>query len=176
MGGFSSRSGWNRVGVAALGVVLALVTTATAEAASWGSPLIVPAADFANNGTNPGEEEFYSSEGYMSGRTNSVLTLVAPVQLPNGAVITRVEMAVFDIGDCASVPDVQLQLRSYNYGTGATLLHASVTSSNTTTMQVFADATVDSATVDNLSRGYYLVVNMCGVFQGFQGARIFYTE
>jgi hypothetical protein len=101
---------------------------------------------------------------------------VAPVQLPNFATITRFEAALVDIGDCPSVNDVLVELRSVNYGTGIETVHASLTSADNGNMEIFADSSISSPAVNNLSSAYFAVVYMCGPFQAFQGVRIHYTE
>lgn len=156
-------------------VLLALIATGGAQA-GWQSPLIVPAAEFENTGVFPVEDKFYDVDGYFTGRDNLVLTMVAPVQLPNNATITRFEAAVIDLGDCQSVNDVLVQLRSVNYGTGVETVLAAVYSADNINMEIFADTTIASPTVNNLSHAYFAVVYMCGPFQAFQGVRIHYTE
>jgi hypothetical protein len=169
-----------RRGGATLWFALSLVIMAIAAPAGaqegWQSPLLIPAAEFENSGIFPFEDNFYDSDGYVSGSTNTNLTMVAPVHLPNFATITRFEAAMVDIGDCPAVPDVQVQLRRVNYGTGDDSLLAMVNSNDNMNMEIFADTSIADATVNNLSHGYFAVVYMCGAFQGFQGVRIHYSE
>jgi len=172
----SRTAGSSRALCCALSLVLLALAAPTGAQESWQSPLLIPAAEFENSGVYPVEDKFYDVDGYFSGRENRVLTMVAPVQLPMYATITRFEAAVVDIGDCPSVHDVQVELRSVNYGTGVETVHSTVFSADNGNMEIFADTTIASPTVNNLSHAYFAVVYMCGPFQAFQGVRVHYTE
>ena len=120
-----------------LTAVLAVTAPATAEE-SWQSPLLIPAAEFENNGVYPAE--------------------------------------LVDIGDCPSVPDVEVELRSVSFSTGASTLHASVISNDNMTMEVFADSSIADPVVNTLDRAYFVVVYMCGQFQAMQAVRVHFLE
>lgn len=160
----------------ALSLVILAVSVPAAAQGGWQSPLLIPAAEFENNGVLPVEDKFFDSDGYFSGRQNAVLNMMAPVQLPNSATITRFEAAMVDIGDCPSVPDVEVELRRVNFSTGATNVLATVISNDNTDMEIFGDTSIAYSTVNNLSHAYFVVVYMCGQFQGMQGVRIHYVE
>jgi len=171
----SLRRGETIVCCTLLLVVMAVAAPVGAQG-GWQSPLVIAAAEFENDGVDPLEDNFYDSDGYFSGRADQALTMVAVVKLPNFATITRFEAAMVDIGDCPSVPDPIVELRSVNYDSGMPVLHASVVANDNTNMEIFVDTSIASADVNNLTQAYFVVVKMCGPFQAFQGVRVHYTE
>jgi hypothetical protein len=169
--------GWGAtVVLCTLSLVIMAVSAPVGAQGGWQSPLLIPAAEFENNGVDPLEDNFYDVDGYFSGTGDQELIMVAVVRLPNFATITRFEAAMVDIGDCPTVPDPIVELRSADYGSGAPILHASVIANDNPNMEIFADTSIQDGYVNNLSRAYFVVVKMCGVFQGFQGVRVHYTE
>jgi hypothetical protein len=122
------------------------------------------------------EDNFFDVDGYVSGRQDALLAMVAPVQLPQFATITLFEAAVVDIGDCPTVPDPVIQLRSVNFSTGEVTIHAHVTGADNGQMEIFADTSITSPSVNNLSHAYFVGVNLCGPFQALHGVRIHFTE
>jgi hypothetical protein len=171
----SLRRGGTIVCCPLLLVVMAVAVPVGAQE-SWQSPLLIPAAEFENTGVYPEEDNFFDTDGYFNGRNNQVLTMIAPVQLPNFVTITRFEAAMVDIGDCPALNDVEVELRRVDYGSGSESLMASVISNDNMNMEIFADTTIVNPSVNNLSHAYFVVVYMCGQFQGFQGVRIHFLE
>jgi hypothetical protein len=141
------------------------------------SPLVIPAAEFHNDGLAPESYTFNTTGGYISGHGYEI-TMVAPVYLPHSVTVERLEVVVAD-GSNACVPaNVSVGLLAFDYSGGSYYWMAgcAVTVDSLTQMQVLSDNTVSFATIDNLTRGYFVRVKLCSQLHAFQAVRIYYTE
>lgn len=163
-----------------LTVMICLATVLLASAAwsaEWSSPLIIPAADFENSGVFPTSDNFTAADGYTTGVGTNITTMMAGVYLPFFATITRVEVVLWDFGACGGLDHIEADLVSFSLSTvNSTTTHASVAGDGNVNFEIFADDSITDPIVDNLDRGYFIQVRLCGAFQGFQGVRIYYTE
>lgn len=180
--------------LAVAAVLLGTPAVAQAQGGSFTSPLIIPAAEFEASGLwSLGTlDRFSSAHGYVHAEADEFTSLMAPVYLPQGVTITRFEAAVADLvsynpsstSTCPRFyPDVEVDLLSTHmddniYAQDTHVInHAGVTSTlNTGQMHIVADATINTPIVNNLQQIYWVRVYVCGLFQGFQGVRIYYEE
>jgi hypothetical protein len=180
--------------VVAAVALLGATGDALAQGGSFTSPLIIPAAEFEASGvqTYGTLDRFSNSYGYVYAVSDELACVMAPVYLPNGVTITRFEAAVADLvaynpGSASTCPrfypDVEVDLLSTHmddniYAQDTHIItHASVASTqNDGQMHIAADSTIATPIVNNLQQLYWVRVDVCGLFQGFQGVRIFYEE
>lgn len=181
------------------GVVLAalgLLSPGTVQAGEDGftSPLIIPAAEFESSAvwTYGTLDRFSDTYGYYYAASDELTSIMAPVYLPWGATITKLEASMFDLvsynpGSTATCPhfypDVEVELISNHYDDNAypqdthTITHAQVSSTiNTGQLHIASDTSIVEPYVNNLQQIFWVRVYVCGQFQGFQGVRIHYTE
>ena len=186
-----------RSGLVTLGLVVAIVCVG--GSVSWAadgytSPLIISAAEFEATGVwSLGTlDRFSDSYGYVYALSDEKTCLMAPVYLPAGATITKFEAAVSDLvihdptSSSASVhfyPDVEVDLMSTQMDDNIypqdshVVIHASVTSTLDNGMtHIVSDSTITEPYVNNLQQIYWVRVDVCGLFEGFQGVRIHYQE
>ncbi len=163
--------------IAVIACLTALLLAPAAWSADWSSPLIIPAADFENSGVFPTSDHFVSVDGYTTGVGTNITTMMAGVYLPWFSTITRVEVALWDLGACGGLDHIEADLKSFSLSTvNSTTTHASVAGDGNVNLEIFTDDSITDPIVDNLNSGYFIQVRMCGEFQGFQGVRIYYTE
>lgn len=156
-------------------IIVAAAAPAPAEE-SWQSPLIIPAAEFENDGVYPIEDKFFDVEGYFTGTNVTLLGMVAPVYLPDTVTVTRFEAAMVDLGDCPAQPDPEVLLMRTHLNSGDEDILASVSAADNGNIEIFADTTIANPTVNNLAYQYFVVAYSCGLFQAVQGVRIHYLE
>ncbi len=60
------------------------------------SPLVIPAADFTDDGFDPDSLFFPFGGGYFQGNSANYGCLVAPAYLPNGVTVTDIFVSVYD--------------------------------------------------------------------------------
>ncbi|NND76102.1 MAG: hypothetical protein HKN44_13950 [Ilumatobacter sp.] len=133
----------------------------------------VPAAAFTPDGLNP-DSHFYPFEtGYIRGRASTYGCMVAPVHLPDGVKIQRVEGSLYD-NDATSSIGVVLQ-RSSDAGT-VDLLARVRTTGTSNAVQVDTDTTVDHDVIDNANYSYHLYGCVSSSSIRLYSLRIFYQE
>ncbi len=137
----------------------------------FGSPMVIPAAAFINDGFGPGSY-FFSFDGrlYAEGGTSSCL--YAPVHLPYDAEVYWFCATLYD----NSASDISVQLRRCYGSTGASEIMATVTSSvQQTTPTAPCTSTITSPIVST-SYEYYLTVCLFDTTEGIYGVRVYYYE
>lgn len=123
------------------------------QAQAYGSPLIVPAAEFAYSGLGT-DYGFMLTQGYVVGGPGCGM---APLYLPNRARLTEVWASLYD-NDAAPDRDAWLYVYRVNHFTGATQLMAFLSTAGRTPWDGIisvADTGIDYAKVDHLNYGYY---------------------
>jgi len=142
------------------------------QAASYGSPLVIPAADFSSDGSDPDGFSFSFSGGYIGG-SSSLPCIKAPAYLPAGATVVSVWASVYD--DFAPGA-IQLYLRRVNVSSGASNVIASLgTSTDSTDIQQIKDLEVNYATVLYPDYAYYLTTCLTDVAHRLYSVRIYYS-
>ncbi len=143
---------------------------------SWGTPLVISAADFRNNG-NDREAFYFSPNGYLTGE-GSIVLMIAPVYLPNDATVQTLAAHVYDNSMSCANPNITLWLNRVGAGTGTGMENmASVsTSGATSSMQTISTSSVSHPVVDNLRYTYYAAVMMCSNSHELHSVVIDYQE
>ena len=142
------------------------------QAASYGSPLVIPAADFSSDGTDPDGFSFSFSGGYISG-SSSLPCIKAPAYLPAGATVVSVWASVYDN---AAPGAIQLYLRRVNVSSGDSQVMASLgTSTDSADIQQIKDLEIGFATVLYPDYAYYLTTCLTDVQHRLYSVRIYYT-
>jgi hypothetical protein len=143
------------------------------EASVYGSPLVIPAADFRSDGLDPDSSFFFFSGGYLYGE-HSDTCLMAPVYLPDGATIEEVYASVYD-NDSNSGVNLWLKLyRVNNYSGSSNILAAMETASESTNLQVIADTSINYPTIVHPDYSYYLGVCLESANIRLYSVRIYY--
>jgi len=134
------------------------IQSATHEGIKWSpdsiSPLVIPAADFVNDGLE--NSYFYS---FSAGSIGGTDCWEAPVYLPDGARILQYNAS---IDDTDAVGDFSVYFRrKYNGpGAGATQLLGTIDSSGSGGYVTYGDFTIDYPLVDY--PGYSYMMTACG--------------
>jgi hypothetical protein len=143
---------------------------------SWGTPLVISAADFRNNG-NDREAFYFSPNGYLTGEGSTVV-MIAPVYLPTGATVRTVSAHVYDNSTTCAYPEVTLWLNRVGAGTGTgmeTMASAS-TSGAQSAMRTISDSSISYPVVDTLRYTYYAAVMMCSSAHELHSVVVYYEE
>lgn len=143
---------------------------------SWGSPLVISAADFRTNG-NDREAFYFSANGYLTGEGSTVV-MIAPVYLPDGATVSTFAANVYDNSTSCSYPEVTLWLNRVGAGTGTGMetMASATTSGAQTSMRTITDSSISYPVVDTLRYTYYAAVMMCSSAHELHSVVIDYEE
>lgn len=123
------------------------------EAQAYGSPLVVPAAEFAYSGLGS-TYRFELTQGYVRGGPGCGM---APLYLPNRVRVTEVWASLYD-NDGAADRDTWVYVYRLNHFTGATQLMAFLSTAGRapwTGIASVADITIDYAKIDHVNYSYY---------------------
>ena len=123
------------------------------QAQAYGSPWIVPAAEFAYSGLGT-SYQFILTQGYVVGGPGCGM---APLYLPNRARVTEVWASLYD-NDAAADRDAWLYVYRVNHFTGQAQLMAFLSTAGRSPWDGIisvADTVVNYARVDHLNYGYY---------------------
>jgi len=123
------------------------------QAQAYGSPLIVPAAEFAYSGLGTAYQ-FVLTQGYVVGGPGCGM---APLYLPDRARVTEVWASLYD-NDAGPDRDAWLYVYRVNHFTGATQVMAFLSTAGRSPWDgviSVADTGIDYAKVDHLNYGYY---------------------
>jgi hypothetical protein len=119
--------------------------------AGYQSPLVIPAADFSSDGTDPDGFFFSFAGGYVNGDGSACLK--APAYLPKGAHVVSVYASLYDNAS----GNVAVNLRRVNRSTGETNVMATAnTSSDSTSIQQRGDTTINYPDVSYPTYAYYV--------------------
>ena len=141
------------------------------QAAGYGSPLVIPAADFSSDGGDPDGFSFDSAGGYIAG-SSSLPCIKAPAYLPAGATVTSVWASVYD----NATGIVAVRLRRVNVTSGDSDVMASLyTSADSTDNQLIKDLEIGFATVLHPDYAYYLTTCLTNVQHRLYSVQIYYT-
>jgi hypothetical protein len=140
------------------------------------SPLVITAADFKNNGADV-EGYHFHRDGRLEG-SGSTVYMVAPVYLPNGAVVRKVVAYVYDNNDSCDSPDIEVVVAQHDLAeTNVTLI---ITSAQTTgasgAVQEISGHLTISPPIDNINFAYWVTVTLCSTSHNFHSVAIYYTE
>jgi hypothetical protein len=146
----------------------------TGQSFAGSSPLVIPAADFSDDGYDPDSFFFLFGGGYVTGTAADYGCLKAPAYLPRGATVTSVYAYLYDNDGARSA---YVNLRRVRNMTGVQETMASVSTSgyaNSTSIRYLGDTTISPDEVDNL---YSYYVTTCLGSSGIRlyAVRIFYT-
>lgn len=140
------------------------------------APLVVPAAAFRGDSANMEAFQF-EDYGYLRG-AGSTVDLFAPVYLPHGAVVTRLEVFVIDPTDACAQNEIRVHLeRTENDGTIPPVAMAwDWSATNSLDIQVLEDTSITYATIDNTNYHYYVHVSLCSNLHFLYAVRIDYVD
>lgn len=140
--------------------------------------LHVPAAAFTPGRDNTMYDFIPFSGNLQSGAINSNQEFYAPVQLPDGVVITRLDGFM---RDNATTRNISVLLRKLDPATAADLTMASVNTGglpNSTSIRTVSETTILEPLVDAINSSYYLLATIGADASvnstDFYGVRIFY--
>lgn len=141
-------------------------------ARTYGSPLVIPAADFRGDGGASNAWYFTFAGGYFRG-TGTYDCFMAPAHLPDGATVTWFYASFYK----NATGNVYVNLRRVNRQTGVTNLMAQVLfDTNSTNIQSEVDGSIDYATVDYPDYAYYVHTCFTETAHRLYSIRIYYTE
>ena len=141
-------------------------------ARTYGSPLVIPAADFREDGGTTHEYYFTFSGGYFRG-TGTYDCFMAPAHLPDGATVAWFYASFYKNAG----GNVYVNLRRVNRSTGGTNLMAQVLfDTNSGNIQSEVDGSIDYATVDYPTYAYYVHTCFTETAHRLYSIRIYYTE
>jgi len=141
-------------------------------ARTYGSPLVIPAADFRGDGGGTNAWYFLFSGGYLRG-IGSYDCFMAPAHLPQGATVAWFYASVYK----NAAGNIYVNLRRVSRLTGATNLMAQVLfDTNSTSIQSEVDGSIDYATVDYPNYAYFVHTCFTETAHRLYSIRIYYTE
>ena len=137
-------------------------------AASSESSVLVPAADFNDDGGATQDYIYDDMGGYTYPYSDTRICMQAPVYLPAGATVTEFGGYVLDDTNLARVDPVELWRVKYLEGTAFDAGSQRMASTNTTdtgkvnTVQWISDTSIDHGLVDTATYSYYAFVCIDG--------------
>lgn len=141
----------------------------------FGSPLVIPAADFVSDGIAPNTYVFDATRGAVRGTNSQSTCLMAPAYLPNGATITSLVMTVIDND---TINRIIVALYRANKNTGGATIVASASTTNqfaSSNPQDFASTSISNGVVDNINFSYYVTTCLPAATIQLYSARVFYN-
>lgn len=140
---------------------------------SASSPLVIPAAAFTADGSNPDSMFFPFGGGYFSGDSENYGCMVAPAYLPQGAEITDMYVSVYDDD---SAFDISVNLRKVdNFNGGAAVSMASAsTSGQFAGIQTISDYTIVEPVVLYPDYSYYVTTCVLSGSIRLYSVRLYY--
>lgn len=139
-----------------------------------GRPHVIPAAAFVADGANPDSYFFPFGGGYMQGDAQNYGCLVAPVYLPDGAIIDTVVASVYDNDDTYNM-NVAIR-RVDNFNGGANTLATVATNGKLSGIQVLDDTTIEYPKVEDPYYSYYATVCINSSLIRLYSIRIYYYD
>jgi hypothetical protein len=134
--------------------IAALEAAKLKQTEATASPLVIPAAAFTDDGSQPESMFFPFSGGYFVGDADAYGCMVAPAYLPDGALLTDMFATVYD--DDATY-NITINLRRVdNFSAGTDTMAAAITSGNAASVATIADTTIDFPTVVYPDYSYYV--------------------
>jgi hypothetical protein len=143
------------------------------EAQAYGSPLVVPAAEFAYSGLGS-TYRFELTQGYVRGGPGCGM---APLYLPNRTRVTEVWASLYD-NDPAADRDAWAYVYRLSHFTGVTQLMAFISSAGYSPSGGIiapADTVIDYAKVDHLNYAYYAYGCVQSANTRIYSLRVFYV-
>jgi hypothetical protein len=144
----------------------------------YGSPLVIPAADFRSQGDNVEDYNFYPSDGSLYEDGGTTVCMQAPVYLPDGATVTGFYGYLYDNTASASV-DLTLYRVRNQYGTQDEMAYVSTDGlAEIDSILYREDTSINEPLVSDL---YSYFIYTCFESDGgsdirIYAARIFFTE
>ena len=142
---------------------------------AYGSPLVIPAADFVSDGVVPNGFRFIPNEGYMRGTNNTDTCIMAPAYLPNGATLTNMTATIYDND---TINRIIVVLYRANKNTGGTTTMASVSTTNSFTSgnpQDIGTNSISGSSVDTQNYAYYVTTCLPAATIHLYSVRLFYN-
>jgi hypothetical protein len=140
-------------------------------AASSGSPLVIPAADFSSDGGFPDGYFFDFETGFLRG--DDFACLKAPAYLPHGVTVDYVGASLYD----NATGSVTVNLKRVDVVSGAVNTMATLgTPWNSTDIQSVGDNDIDYEEISYPAYAYFLTVCLSSVDHRLYSVRIYYTE
>jgi len=140
-------------------------------AASSGSPLVIPAADFSSDGAFPDGFFFDFEHGYVQG--DSFGCLKAPAYLPHGVTVDYVGASLYD----NAYGSVTVNLKRVDVVSGAVDTMAALgTPWDSTSIQDVGDYAIDYPEVSYPTYAYFLTICLSSADHRLYSVRIYYTE
>jgi hypothetical protein len=118
------------------------------------SPLVIPAADFTDDGFDPDSVFFSFGGGYFTGDADAYGCLIAPAYLPQGATVTAMFVSVYD-NDAARNITVTFR-RVDNFTGSGTSLASTSTSGSFAGIQTIATSSITDPVILYPDNSYYL--------------------
>lgn len=141
----------------------------------YGSPLVIPAADFVSDGVVPNGFRFIPSEGFIRGTNNADTCIMGPAYLPNGATLTNMTATIYDND---TINRIVVVLYRANKNTGGTTTMASVSTSNSfssSNPQDIGTNSISGAGVDTQNYAYYVTTCLPAATIHLYSVRLFYN-
>jgi len=138
--------------------------------AGYTSPLVIPAATFSNDGTDPDGFFFDFNGGYVNG--SGTACLKAPAYLPNGVTITSVNASLYD----NDPGNVTVNLRRVSVDTGTSNVMANPgTVADSTVIQQRNDTTITYPEISYPDFAYYVTTCLNSANHRLYSVHIYYT-
>ena len=164
------RSNWAAMVPAEVTIPDASRAEAELAAAGYASPLVVPAADFSDDGNDPDGFFFDFAGGYVNG--DGTACLKAPAYLPDGATVTDVFASLYD----NAAGNVMVNLRRVDVVSGSTDVMASFgTAFDSTDIQQVGDGTISYPAGSHPADAYYLTICLNYAEHRLYSVRIYYA-
>ena len=133
------------------------------------SLLVIPAAAFTNDGTDPDGFFFDFNGGYVNG--SGTACLKTPVYLPNGVTITSVNASLYD----NDPGNVTVNLRRVSVDTGTSNVMANPgTVADSTAIQQRNDTTITYPEISYPDYAYYVTTCLSSANHRLYSVRIYY--
>jgi hypothetical protein len=137
------------------------------------SPLVIPAADFTDDGADPDSLFFPFGGGYFQGDSANYGCLVAPVYLPNGATVTDIFATVYD-NDATYNLSMNLR-RVDNFNGGAITMAAMTTAGTFAGVQVVSESMITEPLVLYPDFSYYITTCLLSGNIRLYSVRLYYS-
>jgi len=143
---------------------------------AYGTPLVIPSADFIYDGQFPGEA-IDSTAGYLHASDLGSVGVQAPVYLPEGVNVASVWALVRDNDDSCPLADISVKMKRTNNASGVTDEMAAFSSSGAdTSYDWILDATPEHTLIEYPDYEYYMSARLCSSEHRLYAALIFYSN
>lgn len=143
---------------------------------SYQSPLVIPAADFRDDGADPDSFFFWFAGGYAEGNSSNYGCMMAPAYLPHGAIVAEMWVSLYDNDTTHSIYVTLWRVDNYD-GTAEVMAEVTTTDAYAYDgITVLSDNTINGPIVEYPGYSYYATSCLRSSSIRLYSVRVYYEQ